>query len=156
MSTKLKRSYFMQVIGGLISFAKGMAITLRYFFSKTVTLQYPKKRDEISPRTRGRIAFVIDPETGKSKCNACNICVVTCPDACITLVRDKDEAGKNRMVDFSIDNGLCCYCALCVEACPSNALETVPEYEYAVYKPADLVYHTDRLLARQTEPPYKR
>lgn len=144
------------VVGGFISFIKGMIITLRYFFSKSVTLQYPKERDEISPRNRGRIAFVRDPETGKSKCTACNICVQTCPDRCITLVRDKDEAGKNRMVDFSIDYGLCCYCGLCVEACPSAALETVVEYEYAVYEPSELVYHTDKLLARQTTPPYKR
>ena len=48
----------------------GMALTLKYFFKKKVTINYPYERQALSPRFRGEHALRRYPN-GEERCIAC-------------------------------------------------------------------------------------
>ena len=43
-----------EAIGGLWQFIRAMGVTLRHFFKKPITVQYPEEKVRIYPRFRGR------------------------------------------------------------------------------------------------------
>ena len=63
---------------------KGMLITLREFFRKPVTIQYPEHKPKISERFRGEHRLTKD-EQGHMKCVACYMCATACPAHCINI-----------------------------------------------------------------------
>ena len=67
-----------------IGIAKGMATTLRNFFSPKVTRQYPETRPEIPDRWRGRLDLIYDP-FGEHKCEVCFQCAQVCPVEAIDM-----------------------------------------------------------------------
>lgn len=134
----------------------GLHTAGKHLLRRAITIQYPKQRFPQWERFRGRIGMVA-AENGNHKCTACGQCLRVCPAACIKLERHREEGKKGFVVDYyAIDFGLCIYCGLCVEACNFGALETVPEYEFAVYDKRELVYDIPKLLARQLEPEFKK
>jgi NADH:ubiquinone oxidoreductase subunit E len=64
--------------------AKGMATTLRNFFSPKVTRQYPEVRPDIPDRWRGRLDLIYDP-FGEHKCEVCFQCAQVCPVEAIDM-----------------------------------------------------------------------
>jgi len=50
-------------------------------------------------------------------CNDCRICVMVCPDACIT--------GADNVYDANFD--YCKGCGICAHECPVNDIDMVPE-----------------------------
>src|SRR3990172_1608400 len=62
----------------LSDLASGMALTLRYFFKKKATLNYPYEKGPLSPRFRGEHALRRYPN-GEERCIACKLCEATCP-----------------------------------------------------------------------------
>ena len=114
-----------------------------------VTVQYPREKEDPTPRARGVIAL------HEGNCTACMLCARSCPDWCIYIEGHKEkrpprrEGGKPRTVNaldrFDIDYALCMYCGICVEVCPFDALFWTPEYEYSESKLADLLHDKDRL-----------
>lgn len=128
---------------------KGMRITLRTLFSKSVTVQYPHEKEEHAPRTRGVIALK------EENCTVCMLCARECPVWCIFIEGYKDqgparrEGGKPRLVQkldrFDIDYSLCMYCGICVEVCPFDALFWSPEYEYSTNHISDLLHDKSKL-----------
>ena len=110
---------------------KGMLITLREFFRKPVTIQYPEHKPKISERFRGEHRLTKD-EQGHMKCVACYMCATACPAHCINIEAEAappDWEGRDKIPRvFEIDMLKCIYCGYCVEACPKNALLFLPEH----------------------------
>ncbi|MBW1918037.1 MAG: NADH-quinone oxidoreductase subunit I [Deltaproteobacteria bacterium] len=137
-------AYCREILVGLWSLLAGMAVTIRYFVKPIVTVQYPRERLTMSPKYRGPIELIMDPETGTHSCTACGMCVRTCPSSLITVEGVKVKK-KKLPVKHVIDFSYCSLCGLCVEVCPTHALRFSNEYRLAGYRREDMVID---LLAR--------
>ncbi len=146
-------------IKGLYSLLVGLVITGRYglgpfaiLFRLTtkekgkplLTTHYPwqsiAKEDLVSYRGPVELVPAAD-DPAKSKCVSCQMCVKSCPSACLTVVKGEGKAPKVWTRDFS----LCSLCGTCVEVCPADALRFSHDLYWVVTRREDLV--TD-LLAR--------
>lgn len=104
---------------------KGLGITIRHFFGKAITQQYPEERPILPDRFHG--FFTLDV----SKCNACGNCERACPNHVIEVVSERDEANKRHTTAYIMHSAYCLFCGLCVEACNRDALHFTQEYELA-------------------------
>ncbi|MCX7723734.1 MAG: NADH-quinone oxidoreductase subunit I [Thermodesulfovibrio sp.] len=134
----------------LVEIFKGLSLTLRMLFSKSVTIQYPFERRKVHEGFRGRHALVKDPFTETDKCIGCMRCTTVCPSKCIYIKREKRE-NKMVVIDYIIDASRCIYCAYCVEACPVCALVLTEDYEYSSYKREELIFNKEKLLKNWDE-----
>jgi len=115
------------------SIAKGMGITIKYFFRKPVTQQFPGERWVLPERFRG---FV---HNDVPRCTACMLCAKACPVDCIYI--EMEGKGKDRkMSRYAIDYNKCIWCSLCTEPCPTNCITMSHDYDHAVYDRSRLVY----------------
>ena len=89
-------AYFKNIFSGGWSLFVGMGITLRYFFKPVVTSSYPREVLPITPRYRGHIDLVYDPETGTDRCIVCGSCQKACPSGCIELAGEKLDGAKKK------------------------------------------------------------
>ena len=71
------------------SMARGLGVTLRNTFRKTVTENYPYEKVHFQPRYRG-IHVLHRDESGLEKCVGCFLCAAACPANCIYI-----EAAEN-------------------------------------------------------------
>jgi len=109
---------------------EGMRVTVRRLVSPVVTVQYPRKRLEMSPAYRGHIEFIRFPDTGTHGCIACGTCQRTCPTGVIKVQGIKEHArGGKVATHYVIDFTRCSLCGLCVESCPTQTLRFSHEYE---------------------------
>jgi NADH-quinone oxidoreductase subunit I len=123
---------------GLWSLVKGLKITGAYFFSKQVTVHYPRTGLENLATFRGPIELVPNPEDPmRPLCIACMTCASTCPTGAISVVKKKAPKPKEGASDesktphkvpkgpgkFTYDYTLCCQCGLCAENCPKGAIQ---------------------------------
>ncbi|MEN2995248.1 MAG: NADH-quinone oxidoreductase subunit I [Thermodesulfovibrio sp.] len=134
----------------LVEIFKGLSLTLKMLFSKSVTIQYPFEKRKVYEGFRGRHALVKDPFTEADKCIGCMRCTTVCPSRCIYIKREKRE-NKMIVIDYIIDASRCIYCAYCVEACPVCALVLTEEYEYSSYKREELIFNKEKLLKNWDE-----
>ncbi len=123
----------------------GMALTLKYFFKKKVTINYPYERQALSPRFRGEHALRRYPN-GEERCIACKLCEAVCPAQAITIEAEAREDGSRRTTRYDIDMTKCIYCGLCEEACPVDAIVEGPNLEFATETREELLYDKARLL----------
>ncbi len=131
---------------------KGMALTLKHFFQKKVTMQYPEETEEaewkISSRWRGTHRMLTD-EQGKAKCVACGLCPQICPANCIKLVPGEDEEGNRIPLVYEIDEFRCIFCGYCQEVCPEEAIHVGVHFENAEYQRERFVYDLERLCGQK-------
>ncbi len=121
-----------EILVGAWSIVVGMYITLKWMMTKPVTIQYPKQPTRPSPVHKGRIRFVIFPETGTHDCIACLKCQNICPSDCFEIAGEKPaEGGKKRPNFFTYNFSNCSLCSLCIEVCPTKTLEHSPEFNLA-------------------------
>src|SRR5688500_6066469 len=101
----------------LTAIASGLNTTLRVFFRKPVTWEYPDVGRPASERHRGRIGRDLD------LCIGCTLCAQACPNGTCFMV-DKDfgyvrpewaqKDYKNlREIYPAVEIARCLYCALC-------------------------------------------
>ena len=124
-------------VAGLWSLVKGLKITGTYFFSRQVTVHYPRVGVDNLETFRGPIELCPNPEDAtRPLCIACMTCASTCPTGAISVVRKKPPKTREGAVDeettarkapkgpgkFTYDYTLCCQCALCVENCPAHSI----------------------------------
>lgn len=126
---------------------KAMALTLKSFFSKPVTRQYPEEPREAKPGFRGLHALARDASTGRERCIACGLCGAVCPARCIHIYSAEAEDGRKYAERYEIDLLRCVYCALCVEACPVKAICLTEHYEYSDYSREALYMTKEKLLS---------
>ena len=79
--------YITSFFKGLFSLLTGMKVTLREFFTKKTTEQYPENRATLKmfDRFRGELVMPHD-ENNHHKCIACGICVKACPMEVLEVV----------------------------------------------------------------------
>ena len=129
----------------LTEIVSGMALTLKYFFTKKVTLNYPYERGPLGPRFKGEHALRRYPN-GEERCIACKLCEAVCPAQAITIEAEPREDGSRRTTRYDIDMTKCIYCGLCEEACPVDAIVEGPNMEFAVERREELTYSKEKLL----------
>ena len=138
------KTYFSTFFSGLLSLLKGMRVTIREFFTKKTTEQYPENRATLKmfDRFRGELVMPHD-ENGNNKCIACGLCQANCPNGTIRITTDtittEDGQKKKVLVKYESDLGSCIFCQLCVKNCPRNAIEFRPTFEHAVFTRSKLI-----------------
>ena len=124
----------------------GLGVTLRYYFKKKTTIQYPEEKVPISFRFRGMLALRRYPN-GEERCIACKLCEAVCPACAITIEagpREKD--GSRRTTLYDIDAFKCINCGFCEEACPVDAIVLTPEMHYCIKERGDNILTKENLL----------
>ncbi len=124
----------------------GHALTLRYFFKKKVTINYPYEKGPLSPRFRGEHALR-RYANGEERCIACKLCEAICPAQAITIEAEERADGSRRTTKYDIDMIKCIYCGLCQEACPVDAIVESPNFEFSTETREELYYNKEKLLA---------
>jgi NADH-quinone oxidoreductase subunit I len=126
------RGTLADLVASVKSIAIGMAITLKYCFSKPVCIQYPQQRLDFAPRYRGIHEFEA------AKCIACDLCAKACPVDCIYI--DYVGRGKNvQLTRFAIDYSKCMFCALCTEPCPKECIHMGRLHDMSAYSREEMV-----------------
>ena len=138
------KQYITSFFSGLRSLLVGMRTTLRVFFRKKTTEQYPENRDTLKMFDRFRGQLVMNHnDRNEHRCVACGICQMNCPNDSIRVVSEtvEDEQGKKKkvLVRYEYDLGSCLYCQLCVRSCPHDAIEFDTAFEHAVFTRGKLV-----------------
>ena len=114
----------MQGIGSLLT---GMKTTIKVYFRKKVTEQYPENRAELKmfDRFRGTLNMPHN-ENNEHRCVACGLCQMACPNDTIKVTSEtiETEEGKKKKIlaKYEYDLGSCIFCQLCVNACPHDAM----------------------------------
>jgi NADH-quinone oxidoreductase chain I len=123
----------------------GHFLTLKYFFKKKVTINYPYQKAALSPRFRGEHALRRYP-SGEERCIACKLCEAICPAQAITIEAEEMDDGSRRTTRYDIDMTKCIFCGMCQEACPVDAIVEGPNFEYASETREELYYNKEKLL----------
>lgn len=132
-----ERTYMPQVLGG-------MWITLKNFFKKKVTLEYPLQRPILTNRYRGEPTLIKDPD-GREKCVACQLCEFVCPSKAILVIPSEiDENRPNSLIEkapakFEINMIRCIYCGYCQEVCPERAIVLQKRFSTTSYDRASMI-----------------
>ena len=140
-----------ETLNGLYQILKGMVVTLRYLFTKPITVQYPEEEVRLYPRFRGRHELRRQ-EDGLELCVGCGLCTAYCPTDCIYV-----EAGENTDAEryaegeryaqvYEINLSRCIFCGYCEEACPTGAIVMRREFALADYGRESLIFTQERLL----------
>lgn len=137
---------------GFRSLLKGMGITIRHFFRKPVTVEYPRKRAVVSKVQRNAIILIEKDDIGSHNCIACLQCEKICPSNCISITGSrKDGLAFKRPDTFDLNFALCSECGLCLDVCPTDTLGYSKQYDKAGYSREDFFHDLLEPLEDQEE-----
>ena len=128
----------------------GFKVTLRHFFKRKVTMQYPEEKWAVPPDHRGAPYLVRDQE-GHTKCVSCQLCEFICPPKAIKITPseipsdDKWAKVEKRPKEFEIDMIRCIYCGMCEEVCPEQAIYLRKDYAITGTSRAEMLHDKKRL-----------
>ncbi len=125
---------------------RGLSVTFRQFFKKSVTLEYPEEKTPQSHRFRGLHALRRYPN-GEERCIACKLCEAVCPALAIKIESQERPDGTRRTTRYDIDMFKCIYCGFCEEACPVDAIVETDIFEYHFENRGENIMTKDKLLA---------
>jgi NADH-quinone oxidoreductase subunit I len=136
----------------LWNIAKGMMITLRHFFKKKVTIQYPEQKREFSRVFRG-LHILNRDEEGRERCTACGLCAVACPAEAITMEAAERKEGEENLYReekyaavYEINMLRCIFCGLCEDACPKDAVYLTETFAPSDFTRKGFIYGKEDLL----------
>lgn len=130
-------SYFGGLFAGIKSLAVGLRTTMREFFVKKITQEYPENRAELKmfDRFRGSLIMPHD-ENNQHKCISCHLCEKACPNDTIKIIDEIIEVdGKKKKIlaHYEYNLGKCMFCMLCTQVCPQDAITFDQSFENAVF-----------------------
>ncbi len=148
-----------------LDFIRGLKITLRHAFSKTITTHYPYEKLTPPKRFRGFLGhkvvdgkepqpaydewlerMKIEPRVGKSRCVVCYLCKKACPvPQLFEIDGEKLPNGKRVVSVFNMNLMLCTFCGLCVDACPVDCLFNSDIHETASFTRKDSILNLSML-----------
>jgi NADH-quinone oxidoreductase subunit I len=107
---------------------QGLWVTLRYYFSPKVTIQYPEEVQPVPARFKG-ILRLFRNDQGEALCIACKLCQKICPTDCFDIEGVRPEGSRlMRPAKYDWKLGRCTFCGLCVEVCPTDAIRFSREF----------------------------
>jgi NADH-quinone oxidoreductase subunit I len=139
-----EKNYMEGLLGGIKTLCIGLKTSMREFFTKKITEQYPENRDTLQmfDRFRGSLTMPHN-EDNEHKCIACGLCQMACPNDTIKavseMVETEDGKKKKQLVRYEYNLGCCMFCQLCTKACPHGAITFDQSFENAVFDRAKLV-----------------
>ncbi len=148
-----------------IDFIKGLRVTIRHAFSKTITTHYPYEKLTPPKRFRGFLGhkvvdgnepqpafdewverMKIEVRPGKSRCVVCMLCKRACPvPQLFEIEAEKLPNGKRVVGIFNMNLMLCTFCGFCVDACPVDCLFNSDIHETASYTRKDAILNVELL-----------
>src|SRR5580700_5355291 len=130
----------------------GFAVTIRHFFQKSVTMQYPEQKWTVPDGYRGAPYLVRDQE-GKTKCVSCQLCEFVCPPKAIRITppgpagQAAERTNAEKMPqEFEINMLRCIYCGFCQEVCPEEAIFLLKDYSITGQSREELIFNKEKLL----------
>lgn len=139
-----EKNYMEGLLGGIKTLCVGLKTSMREFFTKKITEQYPENRDTLQmfDRFRGSLTMPHN-EDNEHKCIACGLCQMACPNDTIKVVSEmvetEDGKKKKQLVRYEYNLGCCMFCQLCTKACPHGAITFDLSFENAVFDRSKLV-----------------
>ena len=130
----------------LLELLRGMVLTGRHLFRRSITVQFPEEKTPISPRFRGLHALRRYPN-GEERCIGCKLCEAVCPALAITIETAERDDGTRRTTRYDIDLTKCIFCGFCEESCPVDSIVETGMFEYHGERRGDLYYTKEMLLA---------
>jgi len=137
-------TYLGLVFGAIKTLLIGMKTSIKVYFRKKVTEQYPENRKELKmfDRFRGTLTMPHN-EKNEHHCIACGLCQIACPNDTIKVISkniETEDGKKKRILDrYEYNLGSCMFCMLCVNACPHDAITFDQDFEHAVFDKSKLI-----------------
>ncbi len=130
----------------------GMMTTLKHFFRKKVTINYPEQERPRAGVYRGQHVLKLDEE-GRERCTACGLCAVACPAEAITMTAAERKPGEENLYReekyaavYEINMLRCIFCGDCEEACPKEAIFLTDRIVASDFNRKTFVYGKDILV----------
>ena len=139
-----ERLYLPAILGGL-------KVTIRHFFKKKVTMQYPEEKWLVPPDYRGA-PYLVKDQDDRTKCVSCQLCEFVCPPKAIRITppgpASSPEAGNVEKApkEFEINMLRCIFCGFCQEVCPEEAIFLMNDYSLTGLTRQEMVYNKEKLL----------
>src|SRR5208283_1958274 len=139
-----ERLYLPAIVGGF-------KVTLRHFFRKKVTMQYPEEKWVVPAGYRGA-PYLVKDQDGRTKCVSCQLCKFVCPPKAIHIVppgpAGSSDAGNVEKAprEFEINMLRCIYCGYCQEVCPEEAIFLMQDYSLVGASRQELICNKEKLL----------
>ena len=140
-----ERLYLPAIIGGF-------KITLRHFFKKKVTMQYPEEKWVVPDGYRGA-PYLVKDQADRVKCVSCQLCEFVCPPKAIRITPPGAVGAPNagnvekEPREFEINMLRCIFCGFCQEVCPEEAIFLQKDYSLTGTSRAEMIYDKEKLLA---------
>lgn len=136
----------------LPAIASGMVITLRHFFRKKATINFPEQQRAV-PRVYRGLHILNRDEHGRERCTACGLCAVACPAEAITMEAAERKPGEEHLyreekyaAKYEINMLRCIFCGFCEDACPKDAIYLETTFAPSNYNRNSFIYTKDQLL----------
>lgn len=142
--TLWERLYLPTLVGGF-------AVSIKHFFRKKITMEYPEQKWTVPPGYRG-VPHLVRDQQGRVKCVACQMCEFICPPKAIKVTPpgpvENPELGaiEKQPAEFQINMTRCIFCGFCQEICPEEAIFLMDKYSMNAHSRGEMILNKEKLL----------